>query len=53
MRVRVSPDVQQSRADPKRGILERLPEGDDDEHDVFVRSKEQLAEDEAADDGGE
>ncbi|GFZ44871.1 hypothetical protein JCM24511_02597 [Saitozyma sp. JCM 24511] len=34
-------------------ILERLPEGDEDEHDIFLRSVEQVDIDEWADDGAD
>jgi len=36
-----------------RAILERLPEGGEDDHDVWSRGTEQREEDEAADDGGD
>jgi putative membrane protein len=38
---------------PCRAILERLPEGDEDEHDIFLRSAEQADIDEWADDGAD
>jgi hypothetical protein len=34
-------------------ILERLPEGDETEHDIFLRSAEQADIDEWADDGAD
>jgi hypothetical protein len=33
---------------PCRAILERLPEGDEDEHDIFLRSAEQARRGEAS-----
>lgn len=36
-----------------RAILERLPEGDEDGYEPFMRSDEQTAVDQEADDGGD
>jgi hypothetical protein len=35
----------------RRAILERLPEGDEDDHAIFLRSSEQADIDKEADDG--
>jgi hypothetical protein len=60
---RVDTDGEMDRPDQKSGyhadraapraILERLPEGDEDEHDIFLRSAEQADIDEWTDDGAD
>lgn len=56
MRVRVSHILRQPNdgADSTRALLERLPEGDDDEEEFYVRSEGQrILDDLLSDDGGD